>query len=52
MTTLRPLRVAREHPIAVGVVAGVIGVQAWCVGVSDDDHDRMRRHRNRTRRGC
>jgi Zn-dependent protease with chaperone function len=35
MTTLPPLRVAREHPIAVGVVAGVIGVQAaWMLGAS------------------
>jgi Zn-dependent protease with chaperone function len=35
MTTLRPMRVAREHPIAVGVVVGVIGVQAaWMLGAS------------------
>jgi Zn-dependent protease with chaperone function len=27
MTGLRPLRVARRHPVAVGVVAGVIAVQ-------------------------
>jgi Zn-dependent protease with chaperone function len=27
MTRLRPLRVARRHPVAVGVVAGVIAVQ-------------------------
>jgi Zn-dependent protease with chaperone function len=35
MTPLRPLRVAREHPIAVGVVAGVIAVQAaWMIGAA------------------
>jgi Zn-dependent protease with chaperone function len=35
MTQLRPLRVAREHPIAVGVVAGVIAVQAaWMLGAA------------------
>jgi hypothetical protein len=28
MTQLRPMRVAREHPVAVSVVAGVIAVQA------------------------
>jgi Zn-dependent protease with chaperone function len=32
MTRLRPWTIAREHPIAVGVVASVIGVQAiWMV---------------------
>ena len=32
MTRLRPLRVARRHPVAVGVVAGVIAVQViWMV---------------------
>ncbi|WP_102143044.1 M56 family metallopeptidase [Mycobacterium hubeiense] len=35
MTQLRPLRVAREHPIAIAVVAGVIAVQvAWMVGAA------------------
>jgi BlaR1 peptidase M56 len=35
MTRLRPWTVAREHPIAVGVVAGVIAVQAaWMLGVA------------------
>jgi Zn-dependent protease with chaperone function len=32
MTHLRPLKVAREHPVVVGVVVGVIAVQAtWMV---------------------
>ena len=32
MTQLRPWRVARQHPVATGVVAGVIAVQAiWMV---------------------
>jgi Zn-dependent protease with chaperone function len=35
MTQLRPLRVAREHPIAIAVVAGIIGVQvAWMLGAA------------------
>jgi Zn-dependent protease with chaperone function len=35
MTQLRPVRVARDHPIAVGVVAGLIAVHAaWMLGVS------------------
>lgn len=35
MTQLRPLRVAREHPIAIAVVAGIVGVQvAWMLGAA------------------
>lgn len=35
MTRLRPFTGARDHPIAVGVVAGVIAVQAaWMLGVA------------------